>query len=50
MALNANFDGGTVIQMVLLAIALFLCWLLWRRWFHTRHSNEEAGELRVLQL
>ena len=48
MALNANgavlaqasgLALGGIVQWVLLAIALFLCWLLWRVWSHRRRQE-----------
>tara|TARA_R110002020_G_scaffold112746_22_gene259408 strand:- start:5841 stop:8087 length:2247 start_codon:yes stop_codon:yes gene_type:complete len=55
MALNANgavvaqASGlvlGGIVQWVLLAIALFLCWLLWRVWSHRRRQETSLlGEI-----
>ena len=36
---QSSISNGGIVQLVLLAIALFLCWLLWRVWNHRRQQE-----------
>ncbi|HEY9142690.1 MAG TPA: EAL domain-containing protein [Arenimonas sp.] len=46
MAQASGLVLGGIVQWVLLAIALFLCWLLWRVWSHRRHQETSLlGEI-----
>ncbi|MFH1600402.1 MAG: EAL domain-containing protein [Pseudomonadota bacterium] len=46
MAQASGLVLGGIVQWVLLAIALFLCWLLWRVWSHRRRQETSLlGEI-----